>query len=297
MSSNGNGKVGRLEGQVALITGAGRGIGEAVALEFARHGAQLFLNSRTETQIAAVAHKCRAMGARCEVVAADISHPDLAERLVELCRMRFGRIDVLVNAAAVMGSIGPLVDSRPQEWESTIRTNLIGSVNTCRGALKAMLRVKSGTIINFSGGGATSPLPNLSAYGVSKAAVVRFTETLAEEVRSSGVTVYAVAPGMVDTSIHDAVLEAGERAGPQFKRSADLRRGAIHGNPPASAAKLAAFLAIDRPALLTGRLISAVHDPWQAWEADGVTAIEGTDWYTLRRLDPHTVNALGLPVQ
>jgi 3-oxoacyl-[acyl-carrier protein] reductase len=297
MSSNGNGKLGRLHGQVALITGAGRGIGEAVAIEFARQGAQLFLNSRTETQIATVAQKCRALGARCEVVAADISHPDLAERLVELCRMRYGRIDVLVNAAAVMGSIGPLVDSRPHEWEATIRTNLMGSVNTCRGALKAMVRVKSGAIINFSGGGATSPLPNLSAYAVSKAAVVRFTETLAEEVRSSGVAVYAVAPGMVDTSIHDEVLQAGERAGPQFKRSADLRRGAIQGNPPSTVAKLAAFLAIDRPAILTGRLISAVHDPWQQWQADGVAAIEGTDWYTLRRLDPHTVKALELPVQ
>jgi 3-oxoacyl-[acyl-carrier protein] reductase len=292
MSSNG-----RLQGQVALITGAGRGIGKAIAIELARHGAHLFLCSRTESELASVANRCRELGSTCEVVAADISHPDLAERLAELCRIRFGRIDVLVNAAAVIGSIGPFVGSRPYEWESTIRTNLIGTVNTCRSCLRAMARVKSGTIINFSGGGATSPLPNLSAYGVSKAAVVRFTETLAEELRDTAIMVYAVAPGLVDTSIHDEVLEAGERAGPQFKRSADLRRGAIAGTPPSTVARLVAFLAIDRPAGLSGRLISALHDPWQAWEADGVAAIEGTAWYTLRRLDPHTLSALKEPAQ
>lgn len=295
MKTKGRVRQGELQGQVALITGAGRGIGEAIAIEFARRGAHLFLNSRTESQLVAVAQRCRDLGSSCELVAADISHPDLAERLAELCRMRFGRLDVLVNAAAVMGSVGPFLESKPYEWESTFRTNLIGTVNTCRSALRSMVRFKSGTIINFSGGGATSPLPNLSAYGVSKAAVVRFTETLAEEVRGCGIRVYAVAPGLVDTSIHDQVLEAGERAGPQFKRSADLRRGAVRGNSPANVARLAAFLAIDRPNGLTGRLISAVHDPWQAWEAGGVSAIDGTDWYTLRRVDPYTIGGLGNP--
>ncbi len=282
----------RLEGCVALITGAGRGIGEAVAIEFARQGANLFLNSRTESQLLAVARRCRELGSTCETVKADISRPLQARRLADLCRTRFGRVDVLVNAAAVIGSIGPFVETRPMDWESTIRTNLIGTVNSCRGALRWMMPLGSGTIVNFSGGGATSPLPNLSAYAVSKAAVVRFTETLAEEVRDCGIRVYAVAPGLVDTSIHDEVLEAGERAGPQFKRSSDLRDGVIDGTPPRAVARLIAFLAADQPVALTGRLISAAHDPWRAWEADGVDPIEGTDWYTLRRVDPHTVRGL-----
>jgi 3-oxoacyl-[acyl-carrier protein] reductase len=281
-----------LEGRVALITGAGRGIGEAIALEFGRLGARLVVASRTESQLLDLAERCRDLGSRCEVCATDVSRPGHVERLAAFCRTRFGRIDVVVNAAAVLGPIGPFVETDPDDWEATLRTNLVGTVNVCRTALSDMVSARTGTIINLSGGGATSPLPNLSAYAVSKAAVVRFTETLAQEVARFGIRVYAIAPGLVDTTIHDQVVNAGERAGPQYWRSSELRSGAGSGIKPATVAQLTAFLASDRPPELSGRLISAAHDPWQTWRVSGVDSLKGTPWYTLRRVDPHTLRGL-----
>jgi NAD(P)-dependent dehydrogenase (short-subunit alcohol dehydrogenase family) len=281
-----------LEGRVALVTGAGRGIGKAVALEFARRGASVVIASRTRSELELVSGCCRWLGSPCEPVPADVGRFQDVRRLVATALRRFGRIDVLVNAAAVLGPIGRLLETRPEDWESTLRINLMGTVNTCRGVLEPMLQAGSGSIVNFSGGGATSALPNLSAYAASKAAVVRFSETLAEEVRSSGVNVFAVAPGMVNTTLHDRVLESGERAGPQYQRSAELRRAPGGGVPLGLVARLVLFLITERATGLSGRLISANHDPWQRWEGSGVEGVEGTPWYTLRRIDPHTLGAL-----
>jgi 3-oxoacyl-[acyl-carrier protein] reductase len=288
----GRGRREALAGRMALVTGAGRGIGAEIAREFARQGADLVLTSRTPSELETVAADCRLLGSACEPVPADVGRLEDVEKLVTGAVRRFGRIDVLVNAAAVIGAIGRLHETSAEDWEATVRTNLFGTVHTSRCALPTMLAAGSGVIVNFSGGGAASPLANLSAYAVSKAAVVRLTDTLAEEVRDSGVMVYAIAPGMVDTTIHDPVLAAGRRAGAQYDRSARLRDRRNPGVAAGHVAQLVLFLAARRPAALSGRLISVAHDPWRRWEKTGSDDLDGTAWYTLRRVDPHTVGEL-----
>src|SRR5205814_1530210 len=146
----------------------------------------------------------------------------------------------------------------------------------------------NGSIVNFAGGGATAAFPGFSAYAASKAAVVRFTETIAEEMIDYHIRVNALAPGLVDTSLQDVVLAAGKRAGEQYRRVAAVRESGI-GTRIEVPARLAVFLASDESRALTGKLISAPHDPWEDWDNTDLERIRGTSWYTLRRLDPFTV--------
>ncbi len=152
-----------------------------------------------------------------------------------------------------------------------------------------MIRAGRGKIINFSGGGATSPLCRFSAYGVSKAAVVRLTETLAEEVKEFNIQVNAIAPGAVDTKLQDLVLAAGERAGDLLQRIRRLRETGEGGTPREVPAELALFLASDDSRKLTGRLISAPNDKWESWTEERIEQVMSQPWFTLRRMDPFTL--------
>jgi NAD(P)-dependent dehydrogenase (short-subunit alcohol dehydrogenase family) len=155
-----------------------------------------------------------------------------------------------------------------------------------------MAAQRRGCIVNFSGGGATAPLARFSAYAASKAAVVRLSETLAEECREFNIRVNAIAPGAVDTSLQDAVLAAGERAGDLLERIARLRKSGEGGVPPELAAELTVFLASDASRGLTGKLIAAPHDGWQQWDGAKIDELNASAWLTLRRLDPFTIDPL-----
>jgi 3-oxoacyl-[acyl-carrier protein] reductase len=149
-----------------------------------------------------------------------------------------------------------------------------------------------GSIINLSGGGATAPLPNFSVYAVSKAGVARLSDTLAAELAGTGVRVNAIAPGAIDTRLQDEVLAAGERAGELFHRMQlmrDIGQGATQSDVPA---RLALFLASDASGGLTGKLISAPHDPWETWDMARIQSLNRSSWYTIRRLDPFTIRKL-----
>jgi NAD(P)-dependent dehydrogenase (short-subunit alcohol dehydrogenase family) len=154
-----------------------------------------------------------------------------------------------------------------------------------------MTKQGSGSVINLSGGGATSPMERFSGYGVSKAGVVRLTETLAVEASSYGVRVNAIAPGMVDTGIHDGVIAAGDEAGLQ-SGIVNSMRASSGGVSPDEAADLAVWLASSDSEPLTGKLISAVHDPWREWTATDVQELADGALLTLRRLDKFTLDSL-----
>jgi NAD(P)-dependent dehydrogenase (short-subunit alcohol dehydrogenase family) len=294
----------RLEGKVALITGGGRGIGAGVARAFAAEGARVFLVARTGAEVAAVARELGGAagaaaggsgadgGSSAGYRAADVSDPEAVARAVAECQATLGPVDVLVNAAGVYGPIGPTWEVPMDEWSRAVEVNLMGTLHVCRAVIPGMVERGGGRIINFSGGGATAPLPRFSAYAATKAAVVRLTETLAEELAPHGVLVNAIAPGAIDTTLQDAVLEAGDRAGELHDRMRRLRETGEGATPMEVPVSLAVFLASEASRGLTGRLVSAPHDGWQEWDEDRIAELMARPWLTLRRMDPYTVRPL-----
>jgi len=281
-----------MKDKVAIVTGGSRGIGEAVAIALAREGARLVLAARTEPELHQATQRLQALGAGAHGVSADVSKPRDAERIVQAALRTFGQVDVLVNAAGVHGPIGPMWDVDASAWVHAIEVNLCGTFFCCQAVLPHMIERRQGKIINFSGGGAASPLPRFSAYGASKAAIVRLTETLAEEVKEYNIQVNAIAPGAVDTRLQDDVLAAGDRAGAQLVRIQKLRATGEGGVPQELPADLAAFLASPRSDGLTGKLIAAPYDAWQSWDAARIAKLMASPWLTLRRLDHATLRPL-----
>ena len=272
----------KLAGKVAIITGAGRGIGRAIALAFALEGADVLVASRTLSEVTATAEGVRALGRNALALKVDVSNRDEVDLMVAQGLEEFGKVDILVNNAGTYGSIGPLVDNDPEKWVQTVGINLFGAFYCTRAVLPFMIRERRGKIINLSGGGAASPLPNFSAYAASKAAIVRLTETLAQEVEPFNVQVNAIAPGAVNTGLVNDVLAAGAAAGE--KMLAQVRRQMEDGGvPPERAAALAVFLASEESCGLSGRLISAVWDDWENMNGR-IEQIMASDLYTLRRV-------------
>jgi len=270
-------------GQVAFVTGAGRGIGRAIASAFGRAGADLALLARSKSDLNQVAQELSREGINCLHLSADVSNHHAVTRAVRAVLSRFGRIDILVSAAGVYGPIGPLVDNPMDDWVRALEINLFGTVYCLRAVLPHMLARGSGVVIHLSGGGAVSPFPRFSAYGTSKAAVARLTETVAEEVRAHGVRINAIAPGAINTGLLDQVLAAGEAAGVEFyAKSLEQKRNG--GTSPELAAELALFLASPAAAGITGRLISAVWDDWKSLSAHA-QELNHSALYTLRRID------------
>lgn len=281
-----------LHGKTAVITGGGRGIGAVIARAFAREGAKVLLASRTRAELEATAAQIEQAGGAVRYAQADVSDRLDATRIVETALAAYGRVDILVNGAGVYGPIGPLAEVDVEEWLRAFATNVFGTFLCCHAVLPHMMSRRCGKIINFSGGGATSPLPRFTAYGVSKTAVVRLTETLAEEVKPSNIQVNVIAPGMVDTRLQDHVLAAGSRAGELAGRIRALRQTGEGGVPPERAAALALFLASAAADGLTGKLISAPHDGWESWDAARIEELMAAPWLTLRRIDPFTLKPL-----
>lgn len=277
-----------LKDKVAVVTGAGRGIGEAVALALAQEGIHVVIASRTKTELERVATQIRNLGQQVDVVVADVSKKEDVQHLMAQSLKVSGKIDILVNAAGVYGPIGPTWEVDIEAWTKAIQINLLGTFMSCHAVLPHMIERKQGKIINFSGGGATSPLPRFTAYGISKTAVVRLTETLAEEVKEFNIQINAIAPGAVDTALQDEVLAAGEKAGVLFDRMSQMRETGEGSVPRELAAQLVVFLAGEE-AGLTGKLIAAPHDGWQSWDERRIKELIATPWFTLRRMDPFTL--------
>ncbi len=279
-----------LAGKVALVTGGGRGIGRAIALALGREGADLMLVARTAAELDEVGALARGIGRRVLTRTADVSARADVERVVAAAIAEFGRIDTLVNNAGVQAPIGPLVSNDADQWVKAIGVNLVGPFHLMQAVLPGMMSRRCGKIVNLSGGGATAPRPNFSAYAASKAALVRLTETVAAEVEPYNVQVNAVAPGAINTRMLEEIIAAGGAAGEEL--AAARRRKAEGGTAIELVADLVAFLASGASGGLTGKLISAPHDGWRAWDAGRIAALIGSPWLTLRRLDENTVRPL-----
>jgi short-subunit dehydrogenase len=268
----------------AVITGATGGLGRTLAESFWHAGYSLHLVGR---ELGAL-HQLREglssrLGQTCMVAHCDLSVPAAVCALGEALSQGDIRVDVLINNAAVQGPIGPAWINDIAGWEAAIQVNLVAPMAICRAVVPKMIAAGGGSIINLSGGGATGPRPNFSAYASAKAALVRFSETLAQEAKPHGVKVNCIAPGAMKTSMMDQVLAVGTAlAG---AREIDLATQVVAdgGSSMARVAELALFLASSASEGITGKLISAVWDDWQRWPQH-LSELETSDVYTLRRI-------------
>jgi NAD(P)-dependent dehydrogenase (short-subunit alcohol dehydrogenase family) len=274
----------QLENRVALITGAGRGIGRAIALAYAKEGARLALAARTRRDLEQTARQAQALGASTCVVPVDVSDPTQVEDMVRQTVAQFATIDVLVNSAGIAGPVGPLPDNDTAAWIQTIQVNLIGTYLCCRAVVPMMQQQNRGKIINLSGAGASHAWRHLSAYGASKVAVVRLTETLALELAGRNIQVNALGPGSIHTQMWEDLRDRAQAAGDAQLFALGQRVTSGGGASLERAAALAVFLASDASGTLSGRLISAVTDDFPNLPTQ-IPRIMASDAWTLRRVD------------
>jgi 3-oxoacyl-[acyl-carrier protein] reductase len=277
-----------LAGRTAIITGASRGLGAVIARRFVEAGASVLLVARDGCLLRPVCERLAELvrpGQQVRDQAGDVTSPECCAAAVRRAQEMGGALTVLVNNAGVQGPIGPL-DAVPwEEWVETVRINLCGTALMCRAVLPVLRAHGYGKIVNLSGGGAAGPRPNFSAYAAAKAAVVRLTETLAEEVRDARIDVNAIAPGALNTRMLDEVLAVGpERAGAAVYAQA-LKQRDEGGAPPERAAALAEFLASAASDGITGRLLSAGWDDWAGLPRRR-EQLALSDVFTLRRIVP-----------
>lgn len=277
----------KLSGKHAIITGANRGFGFKVAEKFIAEGASVVICGRDKEETkrsVATLQKGAIPPQSVTGLALDMSAEKDVKNLVESALGIFGgRIDIVVNNAGVYGPKGLIEEVVSEEWVDAIHINLLSVFYVCKYILPHMKHQNSGKIVNLSGGGATAPLPRISAYAASKAAVVRLTETLAEECREYNIEINAVAPGALNTRLLDEVLEAGpDIVGKGFYEKA-LKQKETGGTPLELGADLCVYLASNESDGITGKLISA---PWDRWKdlAQHREELKNSDIYTMRRI-------------
>jgi 3-oxoacyl-[acyl-carrier protein] reductase len=313
----------KLKNLNALITGGSQGLGKAIAEQFLREGAQVVLCARTENDLFATCEELARKFPAQKVIAktCDVSDESQVNALVDFALRELGSLQTLVLNAGVYGPMGPTEEVSLEEWRRAMDINLYGVLLPCRAVMphfkqnsssnrglsrrseakvddEAQSKNKSepphvgadkeasaqGKIIILSGGGATNPLPNISSYAASKAAVVRLMETLAEELKPHHIDVNAIAPGALATRLVDEVLAAGpEKVGAAFfeKNKQWKENGAT---PLELGAALAVYLASAQSDGITGKLISAQWDPWERLHE--FKADLNSDIYALRRIVP-----------
>jgi NAD(P)-dependent dehydrogenase (short-subunit alcohol dehydrogenase family) len=277
-----------LDGRSALITGASQGLGLAIARAFVEAGASVMICARDAELLEKARAELSALASPDQTIiarAADVSRPDEVDELALAALEAFQQLHILVNNAGVYGPMGLIEDVDWMAWVRAIEINVFGSILMCRALLPHFKARRYGKIIQLSGGGATNPLPRLSAYAASKAAIVRFAESLALEVKDDGIDVNAIAPGALNTRMMDELIAAGPAVVGQsfFER---MKRIADEGGTPlAEGAALAVFLASAASDGITAKLLSAVWDPWPRLP-DHRADLDRTDIYTLRRVTP-----------
>jgi 3-oxoacyl-[acyl-carrier protein] reductase len=275
-----------------VITGATRGLGRLVAERFCMAGDDLILVARHETDLVKTAEEL-SCGIRKHqnlyYFVADLSDPAVIPGLIAEIQSKAGNPDIIVNNAGIQGPIGPVHTNDWNEWQACLNVCLLAPVQFTRGFLPSMIEKKYGRVVNISGGGATTPRANFSSYATAKCGLVRFSETLAQEVREYGITVNCVAPGTMSSNLTKTIISAGyESAGTaEFESALHLTKDNPHTEN--RAADLVHFLTTDACTTITGKLISAVWDPWEKLP-DAAPVLMNSDVYTLRRIIPQDRN-------
>ena len=261
-----------------LITGAGRGIGKRLAIGLAQLGARVGLLARSKAELDLAALEIEHAGGTSLRIRADVRDYEQIVAATERMRAHFGSLNAIICAAGIQGPVGPLVECDAKAWAETIDTNLVGVMHACRAALPGMLEAKRGKLLILTGGGATKPRPNFTAYASAKTALVRFAESLSEEVQEHNVQVNCMAPGAAYTNMTDEILRAGESAG--WREQEDARQVRQNGGvAPDKQIQLAAFLVSEGSNHISGKLIH-VNDDWKRLAKESLTP----EAFTLRRI-------------
>jgi 3-oxoacyl-[acyl-carrier protein] reductase len=278
----------KLKGHNALITGSSQGLGKTIAQHFLKEGASLALCARTRADLECTRNELQAQASPGQKVlsqACDVSSEEQVGDLIAYALHELGSLQILVNNAGIYGPMGPTEQVDLAEWRRAMDINLYGVLLPCRALIPHFKKAGRGKIIILSGGGATNPLPNISAYAASKAAVVRLMETLAMELHSHHIDVNAIAPGALRTRLVDEVLKAGpDKVGRAFyeKNQQWAQDGAT---PLELGASLAVYLASSESDGITGKLLSAQWDPWTTLHQH-LQELQSSDIYCLRRIVP-----------
>lgn len=275
-----------LDGKIAIITGSSQGLGLEIARKFVLSGADIMMCARDGKRLETAKDEMEKLSNKTQKVlslVADISLKKDVEIVVNETIKNLGGCHILVNNAGVYGPKNKIETTNWEDWVKTIEINLFGSILMCRALIKHFKKQNYGKIIQLSGGGATNPLPNLSAYAVSKVAIVRFCETLAKELNGTGIDVNAIAPGALNTRMLDEILKAGpEKVGKSFyKKSLEQKKNG--GTSMQKGSELALFLASNASDGITAKLISAIWDNWKNWPSH-LNDLSSTDVYTIRRI-------------
>jgi 3-oxoacyl-[acyl-carrier protein] reductase len=277
----------KLQNVNALITGGSQGLGRVIAEHFLREGANVVICARNKKELSATRDELARKFPAQKVCArtCDVSDEKLVSGLVAFALRELGSLQALVLNAGIYGPMGPTESVSLDEWRRALDINLFGVLLPCRAVIPHFKKTGRGKIVVLSGGGATNPLPNISSYAASKAAVVRLAETLAEELKPFHVDVNAIAPGALATRLVDEVLAAGpEKVGAAFfeKNKGWKEKGAV---PLELGASLAVYLASAESDRITGKLISAQWDPWKDLQKHR-DELAKSDVYCLRRIVP-----------
>ena len=195
-----------LEGKIALITGGSRGIGEAIAMALAEHGAHCILISRKIEGLQAVRKKIEAQGGKADAIACHVGHMDQIENLFTQVEDKFGKLDILINNAATNPYFGELIGAEERAWNKTLEVNLKGPFFLTQHAAKLMEKGGGGAVVNVSSVVARQPGPMQGIYSITKAALVAMTQAYAKELAGKNIRVNALLPGVVDTKFSEALL-------------------------------------------------------------------------------------------
>ena len=244
----------KLDATTAMITGAGRGLGRAIALAMAREGARVSLMSRTETDLNEVRERIQQAGGTCLVFPGDVSQEPDVSKMVEDTLQETGRVDILVNNAAVIGPVRFLKDADGAAWRQTLAVNLHGACSCARAVAPHMKEQGAGKIINIASGLGEMPFPRFCAYAVSKAGIIQLTRSLSEELKPANIQVNAIDPGVMDTDMQKQIRDLGPEVLGRGLYDNFLnywQSGALRN--PDEVASLAIFLASSASDSITGR--------------------------------------------
>ena len=269
----------KLAGQVAVVTGAGLGIGRAIAGMEAREGAKVALITRTAAEIDAVVEGINADGGTARAYPVDIVDRAAIDKAFAAIEGDLGAVNLLTNNAGAFSAYGPIWTVDPDEWRRDVETNIFGTFNCCRAALPPMIARRRGRVIVMTGGGTATSFPNGSGYATSKAGLLRFAECVADTLIGSGVLVFAMDPGLVRTAMTERQLESEQGQ----KYLTDIPRLFERGIdvPPTLAARMSVEIGLGRFDRMAGRMLMAARGDINLDE-DAVDKIVASDLRSLR---------------